>query len=69
ETAYLGDAVAMEASGYASKTDIDNGMKLGCGLPSGPFESIEEIGLTTLRDRQSALAKSTGRNEYAPLAL
>lgn len=69
ETAYLGDAVAMEASGYASKTDIDNGMKLGCGLPSGPFEVIDEIGLTTLRDRQSALAKATGRNEYAPLAL
>ena len=69
ETAYLGDAVSMEASGYASKTDIDNGMKLGCGLPSGPFEVIDEIGLTTLRDRQSALAKTTGRNEYAPLSL
>lgn len=69
ETAYLGDAVAMEASGYASKTDIDNGMKLGCGLPTGPFESIDEIGLTNLRERQLALAKATGRNEYAPLAL
>lgn len=69
ETAYLGDAIEMQASGYASKTDIDNGMKLGCGLPSGPFETIHAIGLTTLRDRQSALAKATGRNEYAPLAL
>lgn len=69
ETAYLGDAVEMEASGYASKTDIDNGMKLGCGLPNGPFETIDEIGLVALRDRQSALAKATGRNEYAPLAL
>ena len=31
ETALLGNAVAMEASGYASKIDIDNGMKLGRG--------------------------------------
>ena len=69
ETAYLGDAVAMQASGYASQTDIDNGMKLGCGLPLGPFEIIGEIGLENLRDRQAALVKATGHNEYAPLAL
>lgn len=69
ETAYLGDAVAMEASGYASKVDIDNGMKLGCGLPKGPFERIAEIGIETLRQNQAALANATGRTEYAPLSL
>lgn len=69
ETAYLGDAIAMEASGYASKTDIDNGMKLGCGLPVGPFERIAEIGIENLREQQAALAKATGNPEYAPLAL
>ena len=69
ETAYLGDAIAMEVSGYASKTDIDNAMKLGCGLPSGPFERIGEIGLAELRDRQAALALATGKNQYAPLPM
>lgn len=69
ETAYLGSAVAMEASGYASSTDIDNGMKLGCGLPIGPFERIGQIGISVLRDRQSALAKAAGNSNYAPLPL
>lgn len=69
ETAYLGDAIAMEASGYASATDIDNGMKLGCGLPSGPFERIAEIGINEVRERQAKLVETTGHTQYAPLAL
>ncbi len=69
ETALLGNAVAMEASGYASKIDIDNGMKLGCGLPQGPFERIDQIGLKTLRERQINLATSTGNPHFAPLPL
>ena len=43
--AYLGDCIAMEATGYATKADIDSGMKLGCGLPEGPFEVIESLGI------------------------
>ena len=69
ETAYLGDAIEMEASGYASKADIDNGMKLGCGLPAGPFERIEVIGINEVRDRQAKLAQTSGHSEYAPLPL
>ena len=69
ETAYLGDAIAMEASSYASATDIDNGMKLGCGLPVGPFERISELGLTKVRDRQAKLVETTGYSQYAPLPL
>lgn len=69
ETAYLGSAVEMVSSGYASKIDIDNGMKLGCGLPSGPFEQIDLIGINNLRERQAKLAQTSGRSEYAPLAL
>ncbi|HEX6338758.1 MAG TPA: 3-hydroxyacyl-CoA dehydrogenase NAD-binding domain-containing protein [Jiangellaceae bacterium] len=37
---YLDDAVQMRDSGYASAEDIDTAMKLGCGLPKGPFEII-----------------------------
>lgn len=38
--AYLHTARQMNDSGYASKSDIDMGMKLGCGLPEGPFETM-----------------------------
>ena len=37
-TAYVADAQAMLDSGYASRDDINAGMKLGCGLPHGPLE-------------------------------
>jgi 3-hydroxybutyryl-CoA dehydrogenase len=32
----------MRDSGYASADDIDTAMKLGCGLPKGPFEILAE---------------------------
>ena len=34
------DAVQMRDSGYASAEDIDTAMRLGCGLPKGPFEIL-----------------------------
>ena len=37
---YLEDAVQMRDSGYASAEDIDTAMRLGCGLPKGPFEIL-----------------------------
>jgi 3-hydroxybutyryl-CoA dehydrogenase len=37
---YLADAVRMRDSGYASAEDIDTAMRLGCGLPKGPFEIL-----------------------------
>lgn len=43
--AYLQSAVDMNESGYASKADIDMGMKLGCGLPEGPFETLSHFSL------------------------
>jgi len=67
--AYLGDCIAMEATGYASKTDIDFGMKLGCGLPKGPFEVIESIGIEQVRAAQIELAARTGISAYQPLPL
>ena len=41
--AYLHTARAMNESGYASQADIDMGMKLGCGLPEGPFETMDHF--------------------------
>lgn len=43
--AYLQSAIDMNDSGYASKADIDLGMKLGCGLPEGPFETLTHFAL------------------------
>jgi 3-hydroxybutyryl-CoA dehydrogenase len=37
---YLDDARVMADSGYASETDIDTAMTLGCGLPEGPFAML-----------------------------
>ena len=67
--AYLGDCIAMEATGYATKADIDFGMKLGCGLPKGPFEVIEDIGIEKIRSAQAELAQRSGIAAYQPLPL
>jgi 3-hydroxybutyryl-CoA dehydrogenase len=44
---YLLDAVRVYESGLASKEDIDNGMKLGCGYPMGPLTLLDFVGLDT----------------------
>ncbi|NBO26136.1 MAG: 3-hydroxyacyl-CoA dehydrogenase [Actinobacteria bacterium] len=67
--AYLGDCIAMEATGYATKADIDSGMKLGCGLPEGPFEVIEKMGIEKVRSAQAELSERTGVVAYQPLPL
>jgi len=65
--AYLGDCIAMAATGYATKADIDSGMKLGCGLPEGPFEVIESLGIEKVRAAQVELSERTGIATYQPL--
>jgi 3-hydroxybutyryl-CoA dehydrogenase len=42
---YLNDAVKMLQSNYATIDDIDAAMKVGCGLPMGPFELLDTVGL------------------------
>lgn len=64
--AYFGDAIAMHERGYAAKADIDAGMRLGCGLPFGPWEEIERRGLDVVRAAQRELASRTGINDFLP---
>lgn len=45
---YLLDAIRFYERGHGSIEDIDIAMKLGAGLPSGPFELIDIIGLDTV---------------------
>ncbi len=44
---YLLEAVRLLETGVASKEDIDQAMKLGCGYPMGPFALLDLVGLDT----------------------
>jgi 3-hydroxybutyryl-CoA dehydrogenase len=46
---YLLSAIRMYESGFASKEDIDQGMRLGCAHPMGPLALSDLIGLDTLQ--------------------
>ncbi|MFC6082236.1 3-hydroxyacyl-CoA dehydrogenase family protein [Sphaerisporangium aureirubrum] len=47
---YLNDAVRLYDGGYATMDEIDDAMRLGCGYPAGPFETLDTLGLATVRD-------------------
>src|SRR5713101_4695514 len=44
---YLLAAIHMLENGLATRDDIDNAMKLGCGYPMGPFTLLDYVGLDT----------------------
>jgi 3-hydroxybutyryl-CoA dehydrogenase len=44
---YLNQAVAMYEQKYASREDIDDSMRFGCGLPMGPLALLDLFGLDT----------------------
>lgn len=44
---YMLDAVRVFEQGLASRDDIDNAMKLGCGYPMGPLLLTDYVGLDT----------------------
>jgi len=44
---YLLDSIRSLEEGIGSVSDIDNGMKLGCGYPMGPFTLLDFVGLDT----------------------
>jgi len=46
---YLLSAIRMYESGFASREDIDEGMRLGCAHPMGPLALADLIGLDTLQ--------------------
>jgi 3-hydroxybutyryl-CoA dehydrogenase len=63
---YLMAAVKMYEDGFASREDIDTGMKLGCGHPMGPLALCDLIGLDNLDSVCDSLYNEYKRNEYAP---
>ncbi len=63
---YLNHAVNMFDSKYASREDIDTGMKLGCRYPMGPLALLDLIGLDTAYEILDTMYKQ-GRNRlHAP---
>ena len=44
---YMLDAVRVYEQGLASRDDIDNAMRLGCGYPMGPLLLTDYVGLDT----------------------
>lgn len=66
---YLNHAIRMYAEGYASREDIDAGMRFGCGYPVGPLTAVEELGLERVRDLLAAQHARTGDPLHAPAAL
>ncbi|MFF7452591.1 3-hydroxyacyl-CoA dehydrogenase family protein [Kitasatospora sp. NPDC008115] len=65
---YLGRAVALHEEGYASCEDIDTAMRLGCGLPAGPFEMLDAIGVDTVHRELDDLHRRTGLAHHRPPA-
>jgi 3-hydroxybutyryl-CoA dehydrogenase len=66
---YLNDAVKMLQDNYASADDIDAAMKLGCRLPMGPFEVLDEVGLDVAWSIQRALYLEFREPGFAPAPL
>ncbi len=63
---YLMAAVRMFEDGFASREDIDTGMKLGCGHPMGPLTLCDLIGLDVLYAVCNSLYEEFKRDELAP---
>jgi 3-hydroxybutyryl-CoA dehydrogenase len=63
---YLMAAVRMYEDGFASREDIDQGMKLGCGHPMGPLELCDFVGLDVLYSVCESLYEEFKQPEYAP---
>jgi 3-hydroxybutyryl-CoA dehydrogenase len=63
---YLMAAVRMYEDDFATREDIDEGMKLGTGVPMGPLTLCDFIGLDVLYAVCNSLYEEYKRDEYAP---
>ncbi|WP_030385427.1 3-hydroxybutyryl-CoA dehydrogenase [Streptomyces sp. NRRL S-241] len=63
---YLLSAIRMAESGFATATDIDDGMVLGCAHPMGPLKLADLIGLDTVAAIADSLYDEFKEPLYAP---
>ncbi|WP_158888312.1 3-hydroxyacyl-CoA dehydrogenase family protein [Amycolatopsis anabasis] len=66
---YLNDAVKMLEAHYAEAADIDTAMKVGCGLPMGPFALLDVVGLDVSLAIQRTLYNEFREEGFAPAPL
>lgn len=66
---YILSAIRMVESGFASASDIDAGMRLGCAHPMGPLELADLIGLDTTAAIAQSMYEEFKELSYAPPAL
>ncbi|CRK59000.1 3-hydroxybutyryl-CoA dehydrogenase; 3-hydroxyacyl-CoA dehydrogenase [Alloactinosynnema sp. L-07] len=66
---YLNDAIKMLEAHYAGADDIDSAMKVGCGLPMGPFELLDVVGLDVSLAIERTLYNEYREAGYAPAPL
>lgn len=66
---YLNHAATMLEEGYASRADIDAGMRFGCGYPVGPLALVDELGARTVVDGLQELHARTNDPVHAPAPL
>ncbi len=63
---YMLDAIRALEQGVASVEDIDNGMKLGCNYPMGPFTLLDFVGLDTTYHIANIMFDEYREKRYAP---
>ncbi|MEW2390026.1 3-hydroxybutyryl-CoA dehydrogenase [Streptomyces venezuelae] len=63
---YLLAAIRMTESGFATPTDVDHGMELGCAHPMGPLRLADLIGLDTVAAIADSLYEEFKEPLYAP---
>lgn len=63
---YLNHAVSMYESKYATREDIDDAMRLGCGYPMGPLMLLDLIGLDTAYEILDTMYKQGRDRLHAP---
>ncbi|WP_338932517.1 3-hydroxybutyryl-CoA dehydrogenase [Streptomyces netropsis] len=63
---YVLAAVRMAESGFATATDVDAGMELGCAHPMGPLKLADLIGLDTVASIAESLYAEFKEPLYAP---
>ncbi len=65
----LNEAVFLLEEGIADPRDIDRAMKLGAGMPMGPFELIDMVGLDVTLDVCRIFQNDFGDPKYRPAVL
>ncbi len=63
---YLLDAIRSLEEGIGSVSDIDEGMRLGCGYPMGPFTLLDFVGLDTTYYIANIMFEEFREKRFAP---